>query len=122
MTIPYRILIGEPLSLKDKENITQIIANTFDEVDRVYNKWNLQSEISQLNELKAGVRISISNEMEALLTLTDEIVKLTDYKFDPTIEPLQALWKRYLNENKTPPNEEIQLIAKCVGWNNIHFD
>ena len=122
MTIPYRILIGDPLNAREKEIVTNIIADTFDEVDRIYNKWNPSSEISRLNRLKAGVRVSISPEMEMLLTMTNEIVMLTDYRFDPTIEPLQAIWKKYLIENKIPPEEEIQAVAKSIGWNHIHFE
>lgn len=121
MTIEYRILIGDALSPGDKNSISRIIRETFDEVNRIYNKWNPDSELSRLNRLKAGIKIQLSQELEQLLVLTDKIVELTDGRFDPTIEPLQALWKEYLEQNKTPSVREIQSIAHVIGWNKIHF-
>lgn len=121
MTIDYRILIGHSLSASDKNSISRIIKKTFDEVDQIYNKWNPDSELSRLNKLKAGIKVRLSLDLEQLLVLTDTIVKLTDGRFDPTIEPLQALWKKYLEQGKTPSPTEIKSLAHVIGWNKIHF-
>lgn len=121
MTIDYRILIGHSLSQEHEKLITQTIRQTFDEVNQLYNKWNPQSELSQLNQSKAGIWHPLSNQLEKLLVLTDKIVLLTEGYFDPTIEPLQSLWKHYLTQGKIPSFEEIQLIAPAIGWNHIHF-
>lgn len=121
MTIDYRILIGHSLNTSDKQHVLEIIRDTFDEVNLVYNKWNPESELSRLNRLEEGIQVPISQELEKLLFLTDQIVTLTEGRFDPTIEPLQALWKKYLNQGKVPPLNEIRLIERAIGWNKIHF-
>lgn len=121
MTIDYRILVGDFLNAYDNERISKIILITFDEVDAIYNKWNPSSELSYLNHLKAGVKVPISLEMEKLLILTDEIVHLTEGRFDPTIEPIQSLWKTCLEMNKIPSDQEIHSLAKAIGWEKIHF-
>lgn len=122
MTINYRILIGHSLSSMEKNVISQIIKDTFDEVNQIYNKWNPYSELSKVNQLKAHTPLKISFELEECLRLTDHIVKLTEGRFDPTIEPLETLWKKYLELGTVPPDKEIQSIAQLVGWNKIHFD
>lgn len=122
MTINYRILIGHPLSSSDKKSLSKIIKDTFDEVNQIYNKWNPNSELSKLNKLKAHTPVEISAELEKFLHLTDKIVQLTEGRFDPTIEPLQSLWKKYLDLGTIPSEEEIQSLKQVIGWNNIHFD
>lgn len=122
MTIEYRILVGDVLSAEKSKAIHQIISDTFHEVDTIYNKWNPFSEISQLNQLKANEKISISLEMEKLLLLTDQIVKITDFRFDPTIEPLQDIWKKHLEKGTIPSDQEIQHIKHAIGWDKIHFN
>ena len=121
MTIDYRISIGSALSTQEIRSAQGIIDQTFEEVNAIYNKWNPQSELSQLNKAKAGEKIFISPQMEKLLTLTDEIVTLTEGRFDPTIEPLQHLWKSYLTMRQVPSKEEIHKISSAIGWNKIHF-
>lgn len=121
MTIDYRISIGSPLSSKEIHSIQELIDQTFAEVNAIYNKWNPESELSRLNKAKAGERILISSEMAKLLTLTDQIVTLTEGRFDPTIEPLQHLWKSYLTVRQIPSDEEIRKISSAIGWNKIHF-
>lgn len=122
MTIDYRILIGHALNSSEKNSIFEIIKRTFDEVNQIYNKWNPLSELSQLNRLKAGIKVRLSPQLEQLLLLTDKIVRLTEGRFDPTIEPLQALWKKYLEQGKIPSTTEVQSIASVIGWNKIHFE
>ncbi|MBS4165922.1 FAD:protein FMN transferase [Neochlamydia sp. AcF65] len=121
MTINYRILIGHPLTASEKALVSNIIRNTFEEVNHIYNKWNPSSELSCLNRLKAGTVVSISAELEQLLNLTEKIVLLSEGRFDPTIEPLQALWKKHLEQGQIPSEGEILSVATKIGWNKIHF-
>lgn len=121
MTIDYHILVGHLLIPEQKNRIIKIIRETFDEVNRVYNKWNPDSELTRLNNLKANVRVRLSPELEKLLLLTDEIVHLTEGRFDPTIEPLQLLWKKNLAQSKTPSFDEIESMADTLGWHKVHI-
>lgn len=122
MTMEYRILIGDRWEFpEDVQIVKQIIDSTFAEIDAIYNKWNPDSELSQLNRLKAGERRPISAKLEHFLAHTAEIVALSEGRFDPTIEPLQKRWKEKLALGMTPTQEEIEAILPAVGWNHIHF-
>ena len=121
MTIDYRILIGENLSLQQQQEIENIIESTFLKIDKTYNKWNPDSEISQLNQAKANQQLPISPELERFLTQVEQIVEISQGLFDPTIEPLQKIWKERLEIGKIPTDDEIASLLPAVGWNKIHF-
>ncbi len=121
MTIDYRIVIGEALSEEQKELVSSIIQNTFSEIDRIYNKWNPDSELSRLNHLPAGKVVALSPELEHFLLLTEKFVYISGFRFDPTIEPIQQLWKSKLALNTIPTDEEIQALLPAIGWQHIHI-
>lgn len=122
MTIAYHITVGSPLTQKQKNEIQSIIHETFDETNRIYNKWNPHSELSALNQLKAREKVALSSELHQLLLLTDKVVRVTQGRFDPTIEPLQQLWKKKLDKGSVPDAVELGLIKKRVGWDKIHLE
>lgn len=122
MTIDYRITVGKSLSESEIKLVQNIISSTFHEVDTVFNKWNPNSELSQLNSGMADEKIKISPELVRLLDLTNRIVTLTEGRFDPTIEPLQQLWKSRLENKQIPSPNEIASIQEALGWDKIHVD
>jgi thiamine biosynthesis lipoprotein len=67
MTIDYRILVGAPLTPSEKREIEKKIQNVFEEVHTTYDKFNPDSELSRLNQLKAHVVVSICKKMHTLL-------------------------------------------------------
>lgn len=121
MTIDYRILIGDEVTAEKKKKIEKIINTTFAEINDIYNKWNPNSELSKLNRLKASVASPISPELEQFLYQTQKIVEISDGLFDPTIEPMQQLWKEKLAAGQTPSEPELEAIVPAIGWNRIHF-
>ncbi len=122
MTMQYRVIVGARLSTPSIEKISRLMADTFSEVDRVYNKWNPHSELSRLNSLKGGLKTPLSPALARLLQETDRIVQLSGGRFDPTIEPLQQLWKQKLQEGILPNAAELAAVAPTIGWQKIHFD
>jgi len=121
MTIDYRILVGENLSSEQRSTIWQIIHRTFTEIDAIYNKWNPESEISQLNQLHAGETRTLSPRLFDFFKRIDYFVKLSEGRFDPTIEPLQQLWKKYLEQGLEPSIQEIENLKPAIGWDKIKF-
>ncbi len=119
MTIDYRIIVG--MNEDDRPELDGIISRTFGEIDRIYNKWNPHSEVSKLNRLRAHEVAAISPELETFLQMTAEMVNLSGGRFDPTIEPLQQIWKDHLELGKIPSQQVIQDILPVVGWDKLHF-
>lgn len=119
MTMDYHILVEG--AQNDRQRVQEIINNTFHEIDLIYNKWNNESEITKINQLKAYEVIEISPELEDFFELTEVIVKLSEGRFDPTIEPLQQLWKNHLEMGTVPNSAEIAEVKPAVGWKNLHY-
>ena len=89
MTIDWQIQVGDPVSHRQK--IEELINRTFQEINEIYNRWNPQSELSRLNQLKAHQTQEISPELAHFLAVTHEFVQLSGGYFDPTVEPLQVI-------------------------------
>ena len=121
MTIDYRIFIGDALTSAEKNAIEETIALTFNEVNAIYNSWNDSSEVSKLNRLPKGEKVPLSPKLEHFLKVTEEIVRLSDQRFDPTIAPLKELWRNALNQGREPTSAELMVIAPAVGWSKIHY-
>ena len=121
MTMPFRLIVGQDLSEPERETIKSAMENVFNETDRIYNKWNPESELSQLNRLAAGETVSISRELEQLLLFTHDLVELTEGRFDPTIEPLQQAWKKRLEVGELPTEKELAEVTASIGWHHVHI-
>lgn len=121
MTIDYRITFGEILSPQKIQQARSIINLTFDEVNSLYNQWNPASDISALNQLKAGERVAPPAPLYQLLLFVNEIVALSKGRYDPTVEPLRKLWIGHLDNGSIPDTQEIANIAPAIGWNQVHL-
>lgn len=122
MTIYYRIILADDLTPRQQQQTEQAIKGVFAEVDAIYNKWNPHSEVSKLNALTCRQTVSLSEELYTFLANVNTIVTLTGGLFDPTIEPMQQLWKEKLQQGLTPTAEEIAMVAPAIGWHKIHFE
>jgi thiamine biosynthesis lipoprotein len=122
MTMRFKVIIGQSLTHQQETEISLLLETIFREVNNRFNKWNPLSELSRLNNLKANEKIAISRSLQRLLNETQAIVEITKDRFDPTIEPLQKLWKQKLNRNSIPSANELADIAPAIGWDKVHFD
>lgn len=120
MTIPYCIQVGDRSI--DSCKVEETIRSAFSEIDAIYNNWNPDSEISQLNRLKAHHKAPLSTKLWAFLEKTDALVKKTEGLFDPTVAPLSHLWKDFLKKGELPPTALLTDREKAVGWSKIHLE
>jgi FAD:protein FMN transferase len=122
MTIPYCVQVGERLSEKQKCAVHQKILETFAEVHAVYNNWNPDSEVAMLGKLGAYRSVTLSESLAAFLTFVGELVSRTEGRFDPTVEPLQHIWKEYLHLSTLPPQSQLEPLMHALGWHHVHFE
>ncbi len=119
MTIPYCIQLGDPV---EEEQIQQIILDTFAEMNEIYNNWNPHSEVSQLRTLSAHQQVKLSDELAGFLAFVDTIVRQTEGRFDPTVEPLHLLWKENLREGHLPNSSAVTALQPSTGWSHLHLE
>jgi len=121
MTMQYRIIIGQSFSERQKHEIAATINSTFQETHQLFDKWNPDSELSKLNQLKANIKAPLSTPLQKLFAEAQNVVTLSGGRFDPTIEPVQQLWKQKLQQNTFPTPEELSALAPAIGWDKIHI-
>ena len=86
--IPYHIQIGHFLSRDDEEAVVGVIEKLFTHIDRTFNHWNAQSEVSSLNGWPINQPFAASEDLIDLLHMCQSIHELTEGRFDPTIGAL----------------------------------
>lgn len=109
----------------DHPRAEHIVARALAEIERledVFSLYRSGSEISRLNA--AGSLSAPSFDMLQCLSLVSRIHRLTSGMFDPTIQPLWALYAHAAREGLgTRPSEtEINAALSVVGWDNVRFD
>jgi len=122
MAMLWQVKINHILTHAEQKEVEAIIQETFVQVDEVFNNWNPHSEISKVNQLAAHEPTELSCALADLLHQIDPIVELTDNRFDPTVEPLQKLYKHYFTYNQLPPKEKLEKISAAIGWDKIHLE
>ena len=117
MTIPYCIQVEST----DKA-VEEVILSTFSEIHAIYNNWNPASEISQLNQLPAYQKVALSPQLASFLSFVDQMVIQTEGRFDPTVEPLQLLWKHSLQLGQLPSPQDLEKLSPAIGWEKVHLE
>lgn len=120
MTIPYEVIVDTKIGRDSSEEIQRILSETFDEIDRTYNKWNPNSEVSRINALPRNQVMQLSPQLSKFLKHCARFV-LIDPRFDPTVEPLQGLLVAEHLRNSFPSDEKIASVKGAVGWSNLVF-
>jgi len=120
MTMRYHVMIGKALSDREKDQVQHAIDDNFFRIHTLFNRFNPHSELSRLNALGPGEKVSVSDELYQLLKLTDRMVHLTEGRFDPTVWSVQQVWEKSLVKGELPHQELLE--AKAVGWDKVHLD
>ncbi len=107
MTMRYCIQTGSA-----KPDLEEIVVSTFEEVNRVFNNWNPESEISKLNALPAHQKMELSPSLATLLQRVDRLVTLTEGRFDPTVASIKEKLLK----------GELTSSSPHVGWKTLHIE
>lgn len=124
MGTSYNIKIISPSSKTD----VNILKNEIEEVLRNINKsmsvYDKTSEISMFNRLSTNEKMKISILFSDVLEHGGEIYRLTNGKWDATIEPLVRLWGfgSKIKEYKVPEKEKICEKLSHIGFDKIIHD
>lgn len=109
MTMPYKIIVGKPLSKKARKEVAKVIEETFAEAFKTFDLRNPNSEISKINDAPKNTLIPLSFPMQQILTVCQKVFELSGNRFDPTIEPLEH----------SPCPKEQEAISEFIGWNHL---
>ncbi len=103
----------------DHPNADVLIAKAVTEISRLEALFSLHQD-SQLTRLNAAGRLADpAPEMLELLSICSTVNARTGGAFDPTIQPLWALYAERFSAGNTPSAAEI--AALNTGWQHVQF-
>jgi thiamine biosynthesis lipoprotein len=100
-----------------------VIARVLSEIDRleeIFSLYRAGSALSRFN--RTGRLAAPPPEMLELLTLCGAIHHQTGGAFDPTIQPLWALYAQAAAVGRRPSDAEIEAARPPTGWSGLRFD
>jgi thiamine biosynthesis lipoprotein len=96
-----------------------IVFNEFNRLDKVFNLFDDNSELSRLN--RTGGLIA-SEDLFAILVKSKEFYEVSAGAFDVTVEPLSLLWKRAIKKSELPKEDDIKDALDLVGFDSVYLD
>lgn len=110
---------GIPITLRfspENPRLANEIWAYLDTIDAVFNDYNPQSEISQINANTLDGPIKISAQMVNVLQQSMRACRYTNGAFDMTTGTLRRLWKNARQKKIPPSYADIEEAKKHVGF------
>ena len=117
-----RLMMDTIVSIKaphsSQNNVRPAIEGAFsrmEEIEKLMNKYDQDSECARINRLRPGDEIEISPEVASVLKKAHELNRITEGAFDITVSPLVDLWDFYKGKDEIPTSEEVKAVLTRVG-------
>lgn len=123
--------LGAPATLilnhKDRARAERLIDAVVAEVARLERVFSLYCHDSALSELnRVGAMVAPPQDLVALLGSCEVFWNLSDRAFDPTVQPLWALYRDHFKEPEADPSgpsaETIRDTLEAIGFEGIRFN
>ncbi len=93
----------------------------FDDLARVANPFDPDSEVGRLNAAFKTTACQVTDELFDLLELSQWAWRVTDGAFDPTVWPLERLWREAARQGRAPDRSEVREVLARVGMSRVHL-
>ncbi len=112
---------AEARIILDHPNAEALIAAAIAEISRLESLFSLHrdSELTRLN--RDGRLANPAPEMLELLSIASGLNAATNGAFDPSIQPLWALYAERLSAGVQPGEPEIRSTRARIGWQGVRF-
>jgi len=91
-------------------------------LEKIFNAYDRFSALSRLNARPVNARMEVAPELAEVLRLSRRIWRLTDGRFDPTVGPLIALWKKAGVAHTLPTPAEIRAARERTGMDKLRVE
>ncbi|MCK9614874.1 MAG: FAD:protein FMN transferase [Candidatus Omnitrophica bacterium] len=103
---------------------SQIVYEEFKRLDKIFNFYDKNSEISRLNSTY-NTPVKVSPELLEVLRLSQQLNQMTNGAFDVSYGSLYDFWKELIKKGsikELPSKETIDSIMKNCGMDKIKID
>lgn len=125
---PARLWTGQALGARASIRIAHpkaeaIAARVMTEIDRLENILSLYRADSALSRLnREGSLEAPPFELLEILSLADGVWRGSTGRFDPTVQPLWALWAEAASRGAEPDARSIDGAKAATGWQHVRVD
>lgn len=113
MTMRWIVVVEEGEAV----DVEEVVKSVFEVVDGAMNGWNSKSELAVLNDAKPGKDVVVSEEVQTLFAVVDNLHNITGGRFDPTCGVLKLAFTNALKTKGRPPlPAELAHFKHATGW------
>jgi thiamine biosynthesis lipoprotein len=110
-------LILHGLDSVGSEVLFDKVRQEIDRLENIFSLYRPRSTLSQLND--RGVVANPPSDFLKVLSLATSVHAATQGRFDPTIQPV---WAVYATHRGRPPAAALDEAAQIIGWNAVRFN
>ncbi|TDQ40267.1 thiamine biosynthesis lipoprotein [Thiopseudomonas denitrificans] len=101
-----------------------VVQNILDEVDRQMSTYRADSDLSRFNKLPAGSCEQMPAPVLELIGYADELSRLSEGRFDITIQPLLNVWGfgPASRDRQIPSEEAISEARSRMGYQHLSIE
>ncbi len=104
----------------DAEAIAARVAAEISRLEDIFSLYRSDSALSQLN--RAGILRMAPFELLECLSLVSAVNTASEGRFDPTIQPLWAVYADASALGELPKESDIDAARALTGWDKVSFD
>ena len=109
----------------DEDSALAAAKGAFDLLEAIENAlsdYRPASELMQVNRAAGGPPVVVGDHLLSALAAARALAEATDGRFDPTVGPVVALWRRARREGRLPAPEETRSATSLVDWRDLRLD
>ncbi len=121
MGTTYSVRITGRVKQEKLEELTRLIDQKLEDINRQMSTWDRESEISRFNHFESTEPFTVSADFAAVVDRALGFSRSTGGAFDPTLQPLLNLWG-FGSEGVTsavPSDEAIADAKQATGWQKV---
>jgi thiamine biosynthesis lipoprotein len=92
------------------------------ELDSLMSDYRSDSELTRLSARAGGPPVRVSEDLFAVLSLAQEMARLSGGAFDVTAGPIVVLWRGARRTGELPDPAELRAALARSGWRNLRLD
>jgi len=106
---------------KTADLIAEKAFNRVNELNEIMSDYDPESELSRFVKTPAGEKVTLSNDLFDVLSISKKLAKETDGLFDPTIGTITQLWRKCRKSKTMPSESQIKQAKEFVGFQYLHL-